>query len=239
MPRPEPRLGPRLEIDTLVFDVLGTLVDDQAGVRAGLRQLAPGLAGAETGELQSLWERHVEDEQRRIRDGARPYAAGDALDAEAARLVVDAVGAAASGAGERLARAARRRPPWPDTVAGLARLAERFRLIGLSNASRPELLELGAGAGLRWHLLLSAEEVATYKPDPAVYQLAVRASGRPPDRLLMVAAHAWDLRGAQGQGLRTAYVARPTGEPPSPADRFDLYADGLFDLADRLDLASG
>ncbi|NUR39648.1 MAG: HAD-IA family hydrolase, partial [Streptomyces sp.] len=75
----------------------------------------------------------------------------------------------------------------------------------------------------------------TYKPDPAVYQLAVTVSGLPPERLLMVAAHAWDLRGAQRLGLRTAYVARPVGDPPAPEDRFDLYADDLTDLADRLD----
>ena len=30
-------------------------------------------------------------------------------------------------------------------------------------------------------------------------------------RLLMVAAHAWDLRGAQAVGMRTAYVERPVG----------------------------
>ncbi|MGW7595801.1 haloacid dehalogenase type II, partial [Streptomyces rubiginosohelvolus] len=48
-------------------------------------------------------------------------------------------------------------------------------------------------------------------------------------------AHAWDLRGAQTLGLRTAYVAPPVGDPPAPSDRVDLYADGLADLADQLD----
>ncbi|GAA1090599.1 hypothetical protein GCM10009605_30590 [Nocardiopsis composta] len=119
-------------------------------------------------------------------------------------------------------------------MAGLARLAERFPLIGLSNASRTALLEINAHAGLRWHQALSAEDARTCKPDPAVYRLAVTASGRPPERLLMVAAHAWDLRAARELGLRTAYVARPAGDPPAPSDRFDLHADGLADLADRL-----
>lgn len=53
----------------------------------------------------------------------------------------------------------------------------------------------------------------------------------------MVAAHAWDLRGAQDLGLRTAYVARPVGDPPALPDRFDLHADGLADLAGQLDRA--
>ncbi|MGW7254277.1 haloacid dehalogenase type II [Streptomyces sp. NPDC054834] len=229
---------PHLDIDALVFDVLGTLVDEPAGIRAGIRRLDPTLGASEVEALASLWQQHVDGEQLRIRAGARPYVPGDVLDREAARGVVDAVGADPALV-TVLALSGRRLPPWPDTVAGLGRLAERLPVIGLSNASRPALLELSARAGLRWHLLLSAEEAGTYKPDPAVYRLAVDASGRPPERLLMVAAHAWDLRGAQEQGLRCAYVARPVGDPPTSGDEFDVYADGLADLADQLDGAGG
>ncbi|WP_329331835.1 haloacid dehalogenase type II [Streptomyces sp. NBC_00663] len=220
-----------LEIDALVFDVLGTLVDEPAGLRTAIRALDPSLDETGVEELLVLWQQHVEREQRRVVDGARAYVTSEAIDREAAQLVADAVDADATA----LALAARRLPPWPDTVAGLARLAERFPLIGLSNASRTALLGLNAHAGLRWHQALSAEDARTYKPDPAVYQLAVTVSGLAPERLLMVAAHAWDLRGAQRLGLRTAYLARPVGDPPAPEDRFDLYADGLAELADRLD----
>ncbi|MYR41657.1 haloacid dehalogenase type II [Streptomyces sp. SID5910] len=222
------------EIDALVFDVLGTLVDEPAGIRAGIRELGPSLGDSGVEQLLRLWQQHVDREQRRVLDGARPYATSDALDREAARLVAGAVGVDDPTAVAALALAGRRLPPWPDTVAGLARLAERFPLIGLSNASRPALLGLNAHADLRWHQALSAEDARTYKPDPAVYQLAVTVSGRPPERLLMVAAHAWDLRGAQGLGLRTAYVARPVGDPPTAADRFDLHAEDLAGLADQL-----
>ncbi|PVC98554.1 haloacid dehalogenase type II [Streptomyces sp. CS014] len=231
-----------LTIDAVVFDVLGTLVDEPAGLRTGIRSLDPSSAldGPGTERLLLLWQRHIEREQRRIVDGDRPYLPSDALDREAAEVVARAAGAevpaamAGPDAVESLARVARRLPPWPDTVAGLARLAEHFPLIGLSNASRTALLELNAHAGLRWHQALSAEDARTYKPDPAVYRLAVTVAGLPPDRLLMVAAHAWDLRGAQALGLRTAYVARPVGDPPTSSDRFDLYAEDLADLADQL-----
>lgn len=88
--------------------------------------------------------------------------------------------------------------------------------------------------GLRWHQALSAEDAGSYKPHPDVYQLAINNAGCPPDRMLMVAAHAWDLRGARAAGMRTAYVARPVGDPPSPSDAFDLNAQGLDELADVL-----
>ncbi|MEU5034401.1 haloacid dehalogenase type II [Streptomyces rubiginosohelvolus] len=231
-----------LTIDAVVFDVLGTLVDEPAGLRAGIGALtpSPALDSPGTERLLLLWQRHIEREQRRVVDGDRPYLPSDALDREAAEVVARAAGAevpgavAAPDAVESLARAARRLPPWPDTVAGLARLAGHFPLIGLSNASRTALLELNAHAGLRWHQALSAEDARTYKPDPAVYRLAVTVAGLPPERLLMVAAHAWDLRGAQALGLRTAYVARPVGDPPTASDRFDLYAEDLADLAGQL-----
>lgn len=226
-------------IDALVVDVLGTLVDEPAGIRAGIRELDPSLDDLRAEQLLSLWQQHIEREQRRILDGVRPYLTSDHLALEAARLVADAVGVDDPNAVASLALSGRRLPPWPDTVAGLARLAERFPLIGLSNASRTALLGLNAHAGLRWHQALSAEDARTYKPDPAVYQLAVTVSGRPPERLLMVAAHAWDLRGAQRLGLRTAYVARPVGDPPTSSDGFDLHADDLADLADQLDQVQG
>jgi 2-haloacid dehalogenase len=227
----------RPEIDAVVFDVLGTLVDEPAGIRAGIRELAPSLDDPGVEQLLSLRQRHIDREQRRVLDGVRPYLTSDLLDLEAARLVADAAGVDDPAAVAAPALSGRRLRPWPDTVAGLARIAERFPLIGLSNASRTALLELNAHAGLRWHQSLSAEDARTYKPDPAVYQLAVTVSGRPPERLLMVAAHAWDLRGAQRLGLRTAYVARPVGDPPTSADRFDLYADDLIGLAGQLDHA--
>lgn len=230
-----------LKIDAVVFDVLGTLVDEPAGLLAGIRALDPSLDGPGAERLLLLWQRHIEREQRRVLDGDRPYLPSDALDREAAGVVAEAAGHVAETTGvedpagvEELARSARRLPPWPDTVAGLALLAGHFPLIGLSNASRTALLELNAHAGLRWHQALSAEDARTYKPDPAVYRLAVTVAGRPPERLLMVAAHAWDLRGAQALGMRTAYVARPVGDPPTASDRFDLYAEDLADLAGQL-----
>ncbi|MFD5090745.1 haloacid dehalogenase type II [Amycolatopsis thailandensis] len=207
-----------MQIDALVFDILGTLVDEPAGIRAAIRQTAPD---ADVDELVRQWLDHVATEQQRIVDGERPYAPSDVLDREAAQT-------------EALATAGRRMPPWPDTVDGLNKLAEHYPLIGLSNASRTTLLRMNAYAGLRWHQALSAEEAQSYKPDPAVYELAVTVSGTQPEQLLMVAAHAWDLRGAQSVGLRTAYVARPVGDPPSETDRFDFYADDLADLATQL-----
>ena len=79
--------------------------------------------------------------------------------------------------------------------------------------------------------MLSAEDAHRYNPHPDVDRLGITNAGCSPDRLLMVAAHAWELRGAQAAGMRTAYVERPVGDPPSAMDSFDLHAKSLDDLA--------
>ncbi|GHE78479.1 haloacid dehalogenase [Amycolatopsis deserti] len=214
------------DIEVVVFDVLGTLVDEPSGLRAAIREAVPGAGD----ELLELWQEHIEREQDRIGRGERAYATSEVLDTEAARLVAGRAGVTDPAVVARLATAGQRLPAWADSVAGLERLSRRFPVVALSNASHAALLRLNAHAGLRWHQALSSEDVRAYKPAPEIYQHAIDTAGCAPDRVLMVAAHAWDLRGAQAKGMRTAYVHRPVGDPPSEGDAFDLRVDGLDEL---------
>lgn len=151
-----------LGVDALVIDVLGTLVDEPAGITAGIHTFAPSLDEQTVLGLLALWHSSIDREQRRIVAGDRPYATSRVLDHEAACLVAERVGIDDPAAITRLAESAEHLPPWTDTVAGLAALAELFPLLGLSNASRSHLLELNFHAGLRWHQALSAEDARTY-----------------------------------------------------------------------------
>ncbi|GAB3999980.1 haloacid dehalogenase type II [Glycomyces albus] len=232
----EPASDP-IEIEAIVFDVLGTMVDEPSGLRAAIGGAVPGADEASVEDLLAVWRRQVEREQARMARGERAYADTAVLDREAAEAVAERAGIASSEAVAILAEAGRRLPAWDDSAAGLEQLSRRFPVLGLSNACRAALLRLNAHAGLRWHQVLSAEEARAYKPAPEVYRLAVEAVRCPPERLLMVAAHAWDLRGAQEAGMRTAYVERPVGDPPSADDAFDLHCGGLDELAALLERA--
>ena len=121
--------------------------------------------------------------------------------------------------------------PWPDSVAALDRLRGSFVTVALSNADTAELAAMSAYAGLAWHVALSAEHAGAFKPDPGVYQMALRLLDVQPEHALMVAAHPWDLRAAREVGLATAFIDRPGAEPPGPDDRFDVMATDLADLA--------
>ncbi|MBL1098332.1 haloacid dehalogenase type II [Streptomyces coffeae] len=222
------------DIEVVVFDVLGTLVDEPRGLRAAIRDAVPAADDASVDELLTVWQQHVELEQQRIGQGHRAYVNTEIIDGEAAGRVADHAGLGDPATIARLATAGQRLPPWGDSVAGLARLAQQFPVLGLSNASRTALPRLNAQAGLRWHQAVSAEAVRAYKPAPEVYQLAIEIAGCLPERVLMVAAHAWDLRGAQSRGMRTAYVQRPVGDPPTSSDVFDARFNGLDELVTTL-----
>ncbi len=219
------------DVDVIVFDILGTMVDEPGGIGRSVRALLPDADDARTSELVGVWQRHVDEQQREMLAGRRPYAASTVVDLEAATRVAAHAGVSDADAVRSLADSAQRLEPWPDSVAALDRLAAHFPVVGLSNASRSALTRISAHAGLRWHQVLSAEDAKSYKPDPDVYRLAIANAGCSPDRLLMVAAHAWDLRGAQAVGMRTAYVERPVGDPPTATDSFDAYAQSLDELA--------
>jgi 2-haloacid dehalogenase len=224
----------RPDLEVIVFDILGTMVDEPSGIRRGLRTLLPDVDDARKSELVAVWQRHVDEQQREVLAGRRPYAGSTVIDLEAATRVAAEAGIGDADEIRSLADSGQRLDPWPDSVPALDRIASRFPVVGLSNASHSALTRISSHAGLRWHQVLSAEDVHSYKPHPDVYRLAISNAGCAPDRLLMVAAHAWDLRGAQAAGMRTAYVERPVGDPPSATDSFDLAAESLADLASRL-----
>ncbi|RKS07648.1 2-haloacid dehalogenase [Nocardiopsis sp. Huas11] len=219
------------DFDAIVFDVLGTMVDEPGGIRRGIRALVPDLDDDGTEALLRTWYRHVEEQQREITEGRRPYADSTVVDLEAAARVAAEAGVEDEDAVRALAGSGRRLDPWPDSAPALGRIASRFPVVGLSNAGHAPLTRVNTHAGLRWHQVLSAEDVRAYKPAPEVYRLAITTTGRAPERLLMVATHAWDLRGAQAVGMRTAYVERPVGDPPRAEDSFDLTARSLDHLA--------
>ena len=120
----------------------------------------------------------------------------------------------------------------------MARLRTEYLVAPLSNGHVALLVDMAKRAGLPWDLVLSAELVHAYKPDPATYLSAPELLGLDPGEVMMVAAHLDDLAAARSHGLRTAYVRRPfewgpggTAPEPRPGDDLDHVVDSLPDLA--------
>jgi 2-haloacid dehalogenase len=222
------------DVDTLLFDVLGTVVDEAGSMRAELTAVLDRAgAGRQSEALAAAWGRRFAALVASIREGAA-WRSTDELNAEALADVLRDGPRLPEPAVRHLALAGHRLKPWPDAQAALRNLAGRYAIVALSNGNLSMLTDLFAGAGLTWHAVLSGEMVHAYKPDPAVYRLALEKLARDPRRTLMVAAHPWDLRAAAAHGLRTAYVQRAGEGEPEASDWFDLTVPDLAALAAHL-----
>ena len=190
-------------------------------------------AGPQAEALAAAWARRFDALVSAIRQGA-PWRSTDDLNAEALADVLREGPRLPEATVRHLGLAGHRLRPWPDAQAALGRLARRFAVVALSNGNLSMLTDLFASAGLTWHCVLSGEMVAAYKPNPAVYWLALDRLALDPRHTLMVAAHPWDLRAAAAHGMRTAYIQRGGEGEPDPPDTFDLTVPDLAGLAGRL-----
>lgn len=92
---------------------------------------------------------------------------------------------------------------------GLSMLYEQnFRLAALTNSSVNIITERMEGTGLisYFDFVLSAEQVKSYKPAKAAYESVAKKAGLPVESILTVTSQAWDLCGAFGAGMKTAYI---------------------------------
>ncbi len=141
---------------------------------------------------------------------------------------------------DHLNRVWHRLQPWPDAIPELTHMRKRFVLATLSNGNVALLLNMAKYSALPWDCILSAELVQAYKPDPRVYQMAVKLLGLRSHEVMMVAAHQEDLRAAQVQGMQAVFVPRPLEQGPSPTPDLtpdpacEVVATDFRDLAQQL-----
>ncbi len=99
----------------------------------------------------------------------------------------------------------------PDVKKGLKLLkAQGFRLATLTNSPNETQAAQLKSAGLKdmFELTLSVDEIKKYKPATETYHWAATQLGVHPNNMIMVAAHGWDIAGAQKAGLQTAFIKR-------------------------------
>ena len=102
-------------------------------------------------------------------------------------------------------------PAFQEVRECLTILKERkHEVIALSNGKKDDLISLFRHAGILGFFdhILSADEVRTFKPSPAVYQLLADRSSSPIESTWMVSSNSFDVIGAASFGLKTAWVQR-------------------------------
>ncbi|MBR0653166.1 haloacid dehalogenase type II [Roseomonas terrae] len=235
----------RAEVKAIAFDVQGTCADFyQPVLRAGIAINRSRGLSSDWAELVAEWRALYRVTLDDVIAGRRPWMRVDQIYREALDMLLRK-----HGLDERLTLQERddlnaawtQLEPWPDVVEALSRLRRRFVITTLSNAGMAALIAVVKHAKLPFDAIMSAELARSYKPAPAVYQLAVDYLGYRPSQILMVACHKYDLKAARAFGMRTAFVARPLEFGPdarpdvSAENWLDCCVDNFTDLADALE----
>ena len=232
------------DLRALLFDIQGTTVDFHAPLlRVGAEVNATKGVTIDWAVLSERWRALYRQAMDAMIAGRRPWLRVDHIYREALDQLLEQDGLA-----DRFTDPERdaindvwtQLEPWPDAREGLARLAARYTLATLSNAGMAAVIAVVKRGTLPFDAVLTAELARAYKPALAVYRLAVDYLDLPPEAMMMVACHKYDLHAAKAFGMRTAFVARPLefgpqGRPDvAPEPAFTINARDFGDLADRL-----
>src|SRR2546428_3144802 len=128
-------------------------------------------------------------------------------------------------------------PPHRDVAPALERMkGAGLRIIALTNGGAENTLKLLDRAHLTSFVekVISIDEVRRWKPNREVYLHAARAIGVEPARLALIAAHAWDVHGAEQAGLRRAWVKRQDKAYQAAMQPPDVQGDSMLEVAEAL-----
>jgi 2-haloacid dehalogenase len=179
------------------------------------------------------WRAAYQPSMDQVRSGQRPWTPLEQLHRESLDNLLPKyrLGSLSAPLREELVRGWHFLDPWPDSVAGLLRLKQKYIIGTLSNGGLRLLADMAKFANLPWDVILSSDNFRHYKPDPAVYLGAAELLDTAPQNIMLVAAHNYDLAAARGHGCQTAFVARPTEY--GPRQQKDLKAESAWDYVAR------
>lgn len=128
-------------------------------------------------------------------------------------------------------------PPHPDVVQGLTILKNSgIKMVALTNGTMEVLKAQLAYAEIDHFFdeIFSVESVKQYKPHPSTYTYVVKEMKASPIYTMLIAAHGWDVAGAQRAGLMTGFVSRPGKFPYPLAEEADISGSNILSIAKAL-----
>jgi 2-haloacid dehalogenase len=229
------------DLRAILFDVFGTVVDWRSSVAREVTAAAARYdLSVDAEALADRWRALYQPAMSRVRAGNTPFVVLDVLHRQNLDQVLEefSLDTFSESEKEALNCAWHRLDPWPDAVAGLERLKQRYMIGTLSNGNIALIANMAKYARLPWDVILGAEIAQTYKPQPQAYLGSAAVLSLKPQQCMLVAAHNSDLKAALDCGFRTAFVERPFEHGPGQST--DLVASGNYDFVARdfVDLAT-
>ena len=214
-----------LKVKALLFDVFGTVVDWRTGIAREVEYIAKkNNISLDPYDFADAWRAEYQPAMEEIRKGRRSFTILDILHMENLKKIASKFNLHNLSGKDlnMLVKAWHRLPGWPDSSDGLNALKKKYILATQSNGNIALIVNMAKFSNLNWDVVLGAEVIGHYKPDPEAYLKACSALDLKTEECLMVAAHDDDLKAASLQGMKTAYVHRP----------FEYGRDKLFDIAE-------
>lgn len=192
-------------IRVITFDCYGTLIDWESGILAALRPVlashGAALADAELLGLYGELEADAEaGEFRSYRDVLRSVVQGFGerlgfqASADEQNSLPDALGSWR---------------PFPDTVAALARLHQKFQLGIISNVDDDLFAATAPQLQTKFEYVITAGQARAYKPSRKIFELARERIGASAAQWLHAGQSLYhDAIPAKAQGLSTVWVNR-------------------------------
>lgn len=198
-------MSPLIGIKACVFDAYGTLFDFAAAARA-----CRDVLGADIDRLTGLWrDKQLQYTWLRAIQGRHAdfwQVTSDALD-----FALEALRIEKPGLRDRLMTLYLTLDAFPEVPDVLKRLKQAGMQTAILSNGSPRMLDAAVeSAGLTELLdfVLSVEEVAVYKPNSKVYQLAIDRLGVPASAISFQSSNAWDAYAASAFGMRVIWCNR-------------------------------
>jgi len=195
----------------LSFDCYGTLIDWETGIWDALQPLiaVSGRTDVTRSMGLSVFARHETALQAANPRMRYP----DLLAAVHRQFAVELDLSSTADLDTAFGRSVGAWPAFPDTADALRFLGGRFRLVILSNVDRRSFSESRRKLGVDFDAVYTAEDIGSYKPDPANFAHLLTHAGQdldlaPSDLLHTAQSVFHDIVPARQAGLSTAWIDR-------------------------------
>lgn len=219
------------------FDFMGTCLDWHSSV---VRSLPSSIPSTVASKLALEWRReYFIENNKRFNQNLQPEDIDQTL-ARTLEVVLDQfpdhLPHFNSDVKRRMIEAWHSQHAWPEVQKAIRSIREDLGLEVFvhANGTTRLQLDLTRSSGLNFNMLFSSQLLGLYKPSPDAYNKALQLVKLRPEEVVMVAAHAYDLRGAQKCGMRTIYIHRWTDDVDEDMEKvkteFDAFLNDMGDL---------
>ncbi|MEG4582704.1 haloacid dehalogenase type II [Microcoleus sp. MON1_C5] len=195
------------QFEVVSFDCYGTLIDWERGILAALKQLLSHreIDFSDDGILELFAA--VESE---LEDASNSYIKyRDILQEIVKKLGKNFNFVPTETEINCLVDSVKNWQPFPDSVAALESLKQKYKLVVISNIDDDLFAETAKHLKVEFDWLITAEQVRSYKPSTRNFEIALETMGISADKLLHVAQSIYhDIVPATSMGISTVWVNR-------------------------------